>query len=282
LPSPDRVGKARMKHDRLADFDLLRQTARDASQLSLSFFGRAIAKEQKPDGSAVTEADKAVDALLVSRLRDTRPDYGWLSEESAEHENRLNARRVWVLDPIDGTRAFIQGRDDWTIALALVEDGNPVLSVVINPVRDEIFEAQAGLGAYLNGKRIFVSRQSALEGARLVVTGSALSSRRWSDPWPEVTSVWANSIIYRFALVASAQADACFALVPKWEWDVAAGALLVSEAGGVVSDRAGFPLKFNTQEAKVKGFLAAAPKLHQVLAERLTGALEATPATRRG
>ncbi len=270
-----------MKKDRFEDFNLLKVTAQEAAKLALSYYGRTIIKEQKADGSAVTEADKAVDALLAERLKSARPEYGWLSEESAEHETRLKARKVWVLDPIDGTRAFIQGRDDWTVALSLVEDGVPVLAVVVNPVRGEVFEASSGLGAFLNGERINTSGEGVLDGARIVVPNAVLNDRRWREPWPNVIPVWANSSIYRLALVASANADACFALAPKWEWDVAAGALLVSEAGGVVSDRSGSPLLFNTAEAKVKGFLAAAPKLHQMLRERLAGALADTPVTRR-
>jgi myo-inositol-1(or 4)-monophosphatase len=270
-----------MNDDRVHDLNLLRETAQEAAKLALSFFGRSISRDRKFDGSPVTEADKAVDALLAERLRAARPDYGWLSEESAEHDERLAARRVWILDPIDGTRAFIKGRDDWTVALSLVEDGKPVLAVVVNPVRGELFEAQAGMGAFLNGEKITASQQSKLAGARIVVPEAVLQNARWREPWPPLTPVWANSIIYRLALVANASADASFALVPKWEWDVAAGALLVSEAGGVVSDAFGLPLEFNSIGAKVQGFLAAAPKLHQILTERLSGALQGAPVARR-
>ncbi len=269
-----------MKDDRSHDYDLLRDTAQEAAKLALSYWGRSIDKGRKADGSEVTEADYAVDALLASRLRAARPDYGWLSEESAEHEKRLDARRVWVIDPIDGTRAFIQGRDDWTVALALVEDGAPVLAAVINPVRGETFEARAGAGSFLNERRIFASERSTLAGARLVVPESLLKPSRWRRPWPAVTPVWANSILYRMALVACAEADASFALKPKWEWDIAAGALLVSEAGGIVTDPLGTPLTFNSAEAKVCGFLAAGPKLHQILAERMNDALEGAPVAR--
>jgi myo-inositol-1(or 4)-monophosphatase len=269
-----------MKDDRSHDFDLLRDAAREAGELARSYWGRSIEQERKADGSAVTEADYAVDALLAKRLRLARPDYGWLSEESAEHDKRLEARRVWVIDPIDGTRAFIQGGDDWTVALALVEDGAPVLSAVINPIRGETYEARAGAGAFLNGRRIHASERSALTGARLVVPESLLKNSKWRTPWPPVRPVWANSIIYRMALVASAEADASFALKPKWEWDIAAGALLVSEAGGIVTDHFGTPLQFNSAEAKVRGFLAAAPKLHKILAERMNDALDSPPVAR--
>jgi myo-inositol-1(or 4)-monophosphatase len=266
-----------MKDDYAQDFDLIRDAAQEAGKLALSYWGRPIERQRKADGSEVTEADHAVDALLAARLRRTCPGYGWLSEESPEHDERLQARRVWVVDPIDGTRAFIQGRDDWVIAIALIEDHAPVLAAVVNPVRGEMFEARAGAGTFLNGRRLRASAQSVLAGARLTVSDSLVKPSRWRRPWPPVTPVRADSIIYRMALVASGAADASFATRPKWEWDIAAGALLVSEAGGIVTDPCGFPLKFNSREAKVPGYVAAAPKLHHILAERMSDALDGAP-----
>jgi myo-inositol-1(or 4)-monophosphatase len=264
-----------MRDYRVQDFTLLRDTAQEAAKLALSFWGKPVEKERKSDGSVVTEADKAVDALLSARLRAEKPDYGWLSEESPEHERRLGARRVWIVDPIDGTLAFIQGRDDWTIALSLVEDGAPILAVVINPVRKEIFEASAGGGAFLNGHRIAASNQESLPGARVAL--AATSSKSAQAPWVQAVPIYANSSIYRLAFVASAKADASIALKPKWEWDVAAGALLVSEAGGKITNPAGAPLFFNSAEAKVEGFLAAAPNLHQMILDHLKSAIEGSP-----
>jgi len=255
--------------DLAQDFDLLRETAREAASLALSFRNRPLTRERKADGTTVTEADLEVDRLLAARLGEARPAYGWLSEESAEHAARLAARRVWVLDPIDGTRDFLHGGDGWTVALCLVEDGSPVLSAVVNPVRGEFFEARAGAGAFLNGRRIFVSRQKELAGARIAVSATALAKGTWRAPWPGAAPVGVNSSIYRLALIASGRADASFALNPKWEWDIAAGALLVSEAGGAVTASSGAPLTFNSAEAKVAGFVAAAPELHRMLIERL-------------
>ncbi len=255
--------------DLAQDFDLLRETAREAASLALSYRDRPIARERKADGTPVSEADKAVDSVLAARLKDARPDYGWLSEESLENERRLTARRVWILDPIDGTREFLRGGDGWTIALCLVEDGSPVLSAVVNPVRGEFYEARAGMGAFLNGRRISASGQQELAGARVAVSAEALAKGKWRPPWPGAVPVGANSSIYRLALIASGRADASFALNPKWEWDIAAGALLVSEAGGVVTGKTGAPLTFNSAEAKVASLAAAAPGLHRVLIERL-------------
>lgn len=250
------------------DFDLIRRAAREAAQLALSFKGLPLVRERKADGTIVTQADKEVDRLLAARLRDERPGYGWLSEESAEHAARLNARRVWIVDPIDGTRDFFQGGDGWTVAVCLVEDGCPRLAAVVNPVREEFFEACAGMGAFLNGGRLTVSSKNELSGARVAVSATSSAKGTWRPPWPGAIAVGANSSIYRLALVASGGADASFALNPKWEWDIAAGALLVSEAGGRVTSLSGEPLTFNSPEARVGGFVAAAPELHRILAER--------------
>ncbi len=262
--------------DLTQDADLVRAAAQEAASLALSFWGRPVHQEKKADGSVVTEADMAVDRLLAARLQTARPDYGWLSEESAgDAAARIAARRVWVLDPIDGTRDFLEGGDDWTVALCLVQDGAPVFAAVINPVRSEFFEAQAGMGATLNGRQILASGQRELSGARVAVSKAALSKKPWRAPWPGAVPLGANSTVYRMALVACGRADASFVLNPKWEWDIAAGALLVSEAGGTVTSFSGEPLRFNSPGAKVQGFVAAAPELHQILIERLNGAKRA-------
>ena len=152
---------------------------------------------------------------------------------------------------------------------ALPEDGVPVLSAVVNPVRGEFFEARAGKGAFLNGERIFPSGQRELSGARVAVSPWPLAKGTWRPPWPGAVAIGVNSSLYRLALIASGRADASFALNPKWEWDIAAGALLVSEAGGTVTGKTGGPLTFNSAEAKVAGIVAAAPALHRLLIERL-------------
>ncbi len=255
--------------DRTQDFALLRETALEAARLAMSFWRRPIGQERKADGTVVSEADKAIDKLAAARLKDARPDYGWLSEESPDTAARLCARRVWIADPIDGTREFLRGGNDWTVALALVEDGAPVLAVAINPVRQEVFTAEAGKGAMLNGEPITVSGHKELAGAR-VATGSTSKDGYWRQPWPGAVPVMAGSLIYRLALIACGRADVSFALNPKWEWDIAAGALLVSEAGGTVTDATGAPLAFNSAEAKVKGFAAAPPELHGALLRHLS------------
>jgi myo-inositol-1(or 4)-monophosphatase len=257
-------------NDLSQDFELLRETAKEAASLAMTYWGRGVSHERKADGTTVTAADKAVDELLAARLKAARPHYGWFSEESPEHEKRLCAHRVWILDPIDGTRDFLHGGRDWTVALCLVQDGMPVLSAVINPIREEIFEARSGKGAWLNGRRIHASGQNELSGARIAVPPSLLKKAMQHEPQLQQSVMHANSSLYRLALVACARADASFALNPKWEWDIAAGALLVTEAGGLVTSLSGSPLRFNSEAAKIEGFVAAAPDLHRILSKALS------------
>ena len=128
-----------MKDTYTQDFDLIRDAAQEAGKLALSYWGRSIQKQRKADGSEVTEADHAVDELLAARLRGARPDYGWLSEESAEHNDRLHARRVWIVDPIDGTRAFIMGSPLWGTLIGLLDGEEPVLGLMDQPFTGERF-----------------------------------------------------------------------------------------------------------------------------------------------
>ena len=247
---------------------LLTNAVREAGALAMSFFGRGLKGTHKPDNTPVSEADLAVDRLLHERLTATRPSYGWLSEESADNPHRLDAARVWIVDPIDGTRAFLAGLAEWTIAAALVEDGEPVLGVVFNPATAELYTARRGSGAFLNGVRITVPRRGEIEGSRLIVTKGFFKHKVWSEPWPPVDRVWVNSIAYRLALIAAGRADATLSLSAKSEWDLAAAALLVQEAGGKITDAAGAALSFNQPTPRIEGLVAASPALHDLLIER--------------
>jgi myo-inositol-1(or 4)-monophosphatase len=175
---------------------------------------------------------------------------------------------VWVVDPIDGTAGFIAGQRDWTIAAALVEEGLPVVGAVFNPACSEMFTARRGGGAYLNGERIAASEASAIENSRMIARRNVFKKSIWTDPWPEMRYLWANSVAYRLALVAAGAAEATISLSEKKEWDVAAAALLVEEAGGRVSGIDGAPFTFNKESARLNGLVAAGQALHQRLIAR--------------
>lgn len=253
----------------LADDEaLLNGAVRAAGALALSFFGSGIVGRQKQDNTPVSDADLAVDRMLHASLKGARPDYGWLSEESVDDLSRLDAARVWIVDPIDGTRAFLAGTPEWTIAAALVEHGKPVLAAVFNPATAEMFTARRGHGAFLNGAPISVTAPEAIEGSRMIVTKGFFKHKIWTAPWPPTETVWVNSIAYRLALIASGRADATLSLTGKSEWDVAGAALLVEEAKGQVTDAAGAPLTYNQPTPRMNGLVAAASKLHELLVAR--------------
>ncbi|MCL5778833.1 3'(2'),5'-bisphosphate nucleotidase CysQ [Limibaculum sp. FT325] len=251
------------------DRDLLAGAALEAGLVALGHFRRPLAVEEKPGGAGpVTVADREVDAFLRGRLTAARPDYGWLSEESADGPERLGSGRVFVIDPIDGTRAFIAGEAGWSVALAVIEDGRPVAAVVHLPARGESFAAARGAGAMCNGRVIRGSARSALVGAQTLVARPQLEAHLWPGGVPAVARAFRPSMAWRLCLVAQGRFDAMLSLRDTWEWDVAAGALIAAEAGVVVSDREGAPLAFNRPEPRLPGVIAAPPALHRAFLER--------------
>ncbi len=250
------------------DYALLLDAVREAGALARSLAANVPEHWKKDDGTPISHADIKVNELLKQRLCGARPDYGWLSEETQDDPARLARKRVWVVDPIDGTRAFIKGDPHWTVSVALVEDDRPVLGAVFNPMTDEFFDAASGAGARLNGKAITVSDRTALEGARIVMHRFVLKSDKWADPWPPLTVEMRNSMAYRLCLVANAAFDATLVISGKSEWDLAAADLLVHEAGGTVSAHDGHGFRYNQPNSRLPNVLAAGPGLYDTLLQR--------------
>ena len=249
----------------MSDLALLADAAREAGEL-MTRMRPGVRVRGKADGSPVTEADLAVDRLLRERLLAARPDYGWLSEETADDPARLGRRRVFVVDPIDGTAAFIRAKPWFCTSLAVVEDGRPVAAAVFAPELDELHLAEAGGGARLNGAPVRVAAPPAELGAARVVGDPDVLR---PPAWPPFTVERRNAIAWRLAAVGAGRFDAAIAPSPKWEWDVAAGALIAAEAGAAVTDAAGAPLRFNTPEARLPGLVACAPALLPLILARL-------------
>ncbi|MGD9501176.1 MAG: 3'(2'),5'-bisphosphate nucleotidase CysQ [Methyloceanibacter sp.] len=250
------------------DYELLKKGTREAGQLALTYFRKPLAVKKKIDGSEVSEADLALDVALKFELHAPRPDYGWLSEETEDDPERLKSSRVWMVDPIDGTNAFLRHVPEWTVSAALVENGVPVLGAVYNPATGEFFHAMRGKGAFLNDEPIAASDKSTLEGAFLIASGGLFKKKIWKEPWPEVKTKWVNSVAYRLALVASGRADATISLSNKSEWDLAAAALLVEEAGGIVTDHRGEAHHYNRPSPRLPSLVASGKALHPLLIER--------------
>jgi myo-inositol-1(or 4)-monophosphatase len=228
----------------------------EAGALALRAFRTPLKTWTKGQGSPVSEIDIAVDALLRQRLTEAAPDFGWLSEESVDDRARLSARRVWIVDPIDGTRAYLGGKPDWTISAALVEDGRPVLGAVFAPVDNEMFLAATGEGTTCNGVLIKASTGDALAGAR--VAGPKNQLERLTTLWPEIVPIpRIHSLALRFTRVAQGQIDVAFANGDGRDWDLAAADLLVHEAGGELTTMAGGTLTYNRANP-VHGALVAA------------------------
>ncbi|MGK2921432.1 MAG: inositol monophosphatase family protein [Methyloceanibacter sp.] len=250
------------------DYELLKRAVRDAGALANSYFKQDVQVFKKPDGSEVSDADLAVDAAMKLDLTTRRKDYGWLSEESPDDRSRLKYSRVWMIDPIDGTNAYLRHIPEWTVSAALVEDGVPVLGVVYNPAKDEFFHAMRGHGAFLNDEPIHATDKAILEGAKMIASGGLFRKKIWQEPWPEVTAEWVNSVAYRLALVACGRGDATISLTAKAEWDLAAAAVIMDEAGGVTTDHRGNAHTYNRESPKFPSLVASGKPLHPLLIER--------------
>jgi myo-inositol-1(or 4)-monophosphatase len=255
------------------DLALIEAAAREAGEIARSYFGGEYKKWDKGKGQPVTEADLAVNTYLRETLSAARPDYGWLSEESDDDERRLQTDFTFVVDPIDGTVAFLKGRPHFTICVAVVHNGTPRAGIVFNPITEECFTAILGGGAKLNGAPIRVSNTNAIENAKMLGDKSMFAHRAWNDPplrpWPPMAIETRGSVAYRLALVAAGTFDATLALSGKRDWDLAAGDLIVHEAGGKVTTHLGAPLRYNAQETIQPSVVAAGRALHPLLLDRL-------------
>jgi len=244
---------------RAADLALLQRAGEEAARLALSYFRRNPQVWEKEGGSPVSEADYAVDKRLAEILLAERPGYGWLSEETADTEARLGRDRVFVVDPIDGTRAFLLGSKEWTISLAVVEAGRPVVAVLVAPALHLTFHGIVGEGAYADGKRLAAATGATLADARFA------SSRRYASAVAERgrghKPRFVASLAYRIALVASGDIDVAIAKSNARDWDLAAADLLVHEAGARLAPLGGGKLRYNQRDTTHPALIAASPAL---------------------
>jgi len=238
------------------DAALLTETVREAGLLARSMFGTELKNWIKGKSSPVSEADIAVNDLMERRLRESSPGYGWLSEESADDESRLGRKYTWIVDPIDGTRSYLAGRDDWCVCAALVEDASPVLAAVYAPASEEFFFAARGQGASLNGARVQASGGDHLDFSRMA--GPKPLVQRLADSLEEiVTHPRIGSLALRLCRVAHGALDAAFAGGQSRDWDLAAANLIVQEADGKMTALSGDALLYNRRDV-VHGVLVAA------------------------
>lgn len=238
------------------ELDIAENAARAAGEIVRNAVRQPIEVREKSRGNPVTEVDLQANEAIHSMIRAAFPDDGWLSEETHDSADRLDRRRVWIIDPLDGTKEFINQVPDLCVCVALVEDGEPVVGVSYNPILEEMFSAARGRGMTLNGAPARVSGVTELSRARILASRSESKRGEWEPVRPRADVLPMGSVAYKLALVAAGIGDVTFTLTPKNEWDVCSGVVLVREAGGTITDRYGKPLRFNQRRTTVPGVIA--------------------------
>jgi myo-inositol-1(or 4)-monophosphatase len=235
-----------------------------ARQVFSRFTSGAIEAEYKAGHDPVTEADRAIDAVLHKEL--LREGEGWLSEESTDDLSRLQKSRVWIVDPLDGTREFVAGIPEFCVSVAMAEDGVPVAGGICNPATNEMFLGSVDSGVTYNGNPAHPSQRATLQGALVLASRSEMKRGEWKRFQRGSLKVRPiGSVAYKLALVSVGLADVTFTLTPKHEWDVAGGVALVSSGGGFVSTLQNSPLRCNNRSPLLSGLLACGPFLRDEL-----------------
>lgn len=250
-----------------SDLDLLTEAARAAGGIALRYWRKRPESWDKPGGAGpVTEADLAVNTMLHAELGAARPDYGWLSEETPDDAARLGCGRSFIVDPIDGTRAFIEGDESFAHSLAVAEAGRITAAVVYLPAKDALYAATETDGATLNGRPIRASGRVEAGQATLLTARPNLAAEHWKGGTPPpFRREFRASLAWRLCLVAEGRFDAMLSLRPTWEWDIAAGDLIARRAGARVTDRTGQAIAYNAAEPRAQGIIAAPEPLWQAI-----------------
>ena len=264
MPAGDKLPLAKNRSEEITAEDAVRvlgDAAMAAGRLARTMREKGLKTWVKGKDSPVSDADIAADALLRERLTAAAPHYEWLSEESAEIAGKVSHRRRWVVDPIDGTRAFIKGQSDWSVSVALIEDGRPIAAALFVPEAEELFTAVAGSGATMNGAKIQVSQRSALEGAR--IAGPAFVLQRLEGrPLRFESMPRIHSLALRFARAATGEIDLAIASQDSRDWDLAAADLILHEAGGTLTGADGAKIVYGHPGAQHPPLFACGLALH--------------------
>lgn len=245
--------------------DIARAAALEAGAAIRGFYNDEYTVKDKGEDNPLTDADLAANTILERQLRGAFPEFGWLSEETADTPERLDKSHVWIVDPLDGTREFTLGIPEFVVSVGLVVDGRAVMGVLYNPIKDQLFEGIVGVGATLNGSDIHVTEHAALKGSRVVCSRTEMK-KGWFDDFADVlTPIPVGSVAYKFGLVAAGMAESTFTPRPRSEWDISGGVAIVEAAGGRCSDRTGAPYVFNRAKPLVDGVAVSNGHIHEAI-----------------
>jgi len=241
------------------------RAAREAGAIIRRYYDGGVEAREKAKDNPVTAADLEADACIRAHVSEAFPADGWLSEETADSTDRLQKPRVWVVDPLDGTKEFIAHLPEFCVCIALVEHGRPVVAVSYNPATGRLYAAARGAGTTIDGEPARVTATSRVPDAVVLASRSEDKRGEWDPFKPRVQVKLTGSVAFKLAEIASGQGDATFTLTPKNEWDICSGTLLVEEAGGRVTDLEGRPLVFNQPSPLRPGMIASNGVLHEGL-----------------
>ena len=258
----------------ISELKIAKEAAIEAGGLILNYYKADYEIKEKGYHNPVTTADHAVDTRLKEILIESRPDYGWLSEETIDSPDRLDKERIWVVDPLDGTKEFIEGVPHFVVSVALVENGDPIVGVLFNPVTEELFTASNGAGAFLDDKPIHCLTKD--EVRAMVILNSRSETRR--GLWAPFDGVFGElraigSVAYKLGLTAAGKADIFASLRPKNEWDICAGNCIINESGGKLIALNGVQRKYNQEDTLITpgliaGDIKAVDKTFNILTEK--------------
>ena len=242
--------------------ELSQNATKKAANVILKYYNSSYEVQMKGKGNPVTAADIEADEILKEILMKETPDFGWLSEETRDSSDRLNRDRVWVVDPLDGTKEFVEGIPNFVISVGLVEDGKPILGIIYNPVLDELFTAYSGSGVKLNGDRYTISQNNQFNKMSMLNSRSETKAGLWK-PYEKYFNkvIPIGSIAYKLALVSTSQSDMVASLKPKNEWDICAGHCLINESGGNLITSLGKEITYNNPKTLITPGLIAGSKI---------------------